>query len=65
MGNKGSSEIPQKFTETQYPKVNNLGLINTEPFCNYTNNSLIFKLIILLLFILIFFYCFIKYKKRI
>ena len=68
MGNSGSSveEIPQVFTETQNPQVNNLGLINTETFINYNkNNFLIFNLFILLFFILIFFSCYIKNKKRI
>jgi hypothetical protein len=63
MGNRGSSvqEIPQVFTETQNPQVNNLGLINTETFINYNkNNFLIFNLFILLFFILIFFSCYIK-----
>ena len=68
MGNSGSSvqEIPQVFTETQNPQVNNLGLIiNTETFTNFDNNFFIFKLIIPLFFILIFFFLFIKNKKRI
>ncbi len=67
MGNSNSvQEIPQVFTETQNPQVNNLGLINTETFINYNkNNFLIFNLFILLFFILIFFSCYIKNKKRI
>lgn len=67
MGSANSvQEIPQVFTETQNPRVNNLGLINTETFINYNkNNFLIFNLFILLFFILIFFSCYIKNKKRI
>lgn len=68
MGNSGSSvkEIPQVFTQTQYPQINNLGLINnTETFSNFNNNFFILKLIIPLFFILIFFFLFIKNKKRI
>ena len=67
MGSANSvQEIPQVFTKTQNPQVNNLGLINTETFINYNkNNFLIFNLFILLFFILIFFSCYIKNKKRI
>jgi len=67
MGSANSvQEIPQVFTETQNPQVNNLGLINTETFINYNkNNFLIFNLFILLFFILIIFSCYIKNKKRI
>ena len=67
MGSANSvQEIPQVFTETQNPQVNNLGLINTETFINYNkNNFLIFNLFILLFFILIFFSCYIKNKKMI
>jgi len=57
MGGGGSSlkEIPQNFTETQYPQQNNYNLIYTENFKNYNNNIIIIKLFLIFIFLLILF----------
>jgi len=67
MGNRGSSvrEIPQKFTETQYPQENNQGLINKEQFIDYNNNYYIIfiKLFLLIILLLTLYYSYRKVYK--